>query len=157
MCYNYFCCGGVAQLVRAFGSHPRGRGFEPLRLHQTVKIRTPLGSDFVLSAPPTSKPRANVCIQAFARGFCCDSVGLARLQHPAKASSFCQMRKSKCKSNIHAKGYSRISCFPAWLIPSPPALMLCRSQRFRPDKIASGRFTVRSFSGSILKSSRKIR
>lgn len=25
--------GGVAQLVRAFGSHPRGRGFESLRLH----------------------------------------------------------------------------------------------------------------------------
>ena len=26
--------GGVAQLVRAFGSHPRGPGFEPPRLHQ---------------------------------------------------------------------------------------------------------------------------
>ena len=26
--------GGVAQLVRAFGSHPRGHGFEPPRLHQ---------------------------------------------------------------------------------------------------------------------------
>ena len=26
--------GGVAQLVRAFGSHPRGQGFEPPRLHQ---------------------------------------------------------------------------------------------------------------------------
>ena len=25
--------GGVAQLVRAFGSHPRGHGFEPPRLH----------------------------------------------------------------------------------------------------------------------------
>ena len=25
---------GVAQLVRAFGSHPRGHGFEPPRLHQ---------------------------------------------------------------------------------------------------------------------------
>ena len=33
VCYNNFRCGGVAQLVRAFGSHPRGRGFEPLRLH----------------------------------------------------------------------------------------------------------------------------
>ena len=25
--------GGVAQLVRAFGSHPRGHGFEPPRPH----------------------------------------------------------------------------------------------------------------------------
>ena len=31
--YTTFC-GGVAQLVRAFGSHPRGLGFESLRLHQ---------------------------------------------------------------------------------------------------------------------------
>ena len=29
-------CGGVAQLVRAFGSHPRGHGFEPPRLHQKI-------------------------------------------------------------------------------------------------------------------------
>ena len=29
--------GGVAQLVRAFGSHPRGHGFEPPRLHQKEK------------------------------------------------------------------------------------------------------------------------
>ena len=27
--------GGVAQLVRAFGSHPKGRGFEPPRLHHS--------------------------------------------------------------------------------------------------------------------------
>ena len=27
--------GGIAQLVRAFGSHPRGRGFESLCLHYT--------------------------------------------------------------------------------------------------------------------------
>ena len=28
MCSNY---GGVAQLARAFGSYPKGRGFDPLR------------------------------------------------------------------------------------------------------------------------------
>ena len=41
VCYNNFRCGGVAQLVRAFGSHPRGRGFEPLRLHHLKNRITP--------------------------------------------------------------------------------------------------------------------
>lgn len=30
--------GGIAQLVRARASHARGRGFEPLCLHQTTSI-----------------------------------------------------------------------------------------------------------------------
>ena len=33
--YNKPRCGGLAQLVRAFGSHPRGHGFESLSLHHT--------------------------------------------------------------------------------------------------------------------------
>jgi hypothetical protein len=28
--YTRACCGGVAQLARAFGSYPKGRGFKPL-------------------------------------------------------------------------------------------------------------------------------
>ena len=31
--------GGVAQLVRVFGSHPKGRGFESLRLHHFCTVR----------------------------------------------------------------------------------------------------------------------
>ena len=31
--------GGVAQPVRAFGSHPRGHGFEPPHLHQKSRMR----------------------------------------------------------------------------------------------------------------------
>ena len=31
--------GGVAQLVRVFGSHPKGRGFESLRLHHCCTVR----------------------------------------------------------------------------------------------------------------------
>ena len=31
---NYALCGGVAQLARAFGSYPKGRGFDPLRRYQ---------------------------------------------------------------------------------------------------------------------------
>ncbi len=31
--------GDIAQLVRAFGSHPRGRGFEPRCLYQIEKYR----------------------------------------------------------------------------------------------------------------------
>ena len=34
LCYNLSYNGGIAQLVRAFGSHPRGRRFEPYCLHQ---------------------------------------------------------------------------------------------------------------------------
>ena len=34
VCYNVSRNGGIAQLVRAFGSHPRGRRFEPYCLHQ---------------------------------------------------------------------------------------------------------------------------
>ncbi len=35
--YNIPCPGGIAQLVRAFGSHPRGHRFEPYCLHQNEK------------------------------------------------------------------------------------------------------------------------
>ena len=34
VCYNVSRNGGIAQLVRAFGSHPRGHRFEPYCLHQ---------------------------------------------------------------------------------------------------------------------------
>ncbi len=37
MVYNIPCFGGIAQLVRAFGSHPRGHRFEPYCLHQNEK------------------------------------------------------------------------------------------------------------------------
>ena len=36
LCYNLFCYGGLAQLVRAFASHARGLGFESLILHQKI-------------------------------------------------------------------------------------------------------------------------
>lgn len=36
--------GGIAQLVRAFGSHPKGRGFEPPCVHQ---LKTPVLRDLV--------------------------------------------------------------------------------------------------------------
>ena len=32
--YNIFVYGDVAQLARAFGSYPKGRGFDPLRRYQ---------------------------------------------------------------------------------------------------------------------------
>ena len=38
--------GGVAQLVRAFGSHPRGHGFEPPRLQKKVPPGTFFGDDY---------------------------------------------------------------------------------------------------------------
>jgi hypothetical protein len=36
-----FECGGVAQLARAFGSYPKGRGFDSLRRYIDPSIRNP--------------------------------------------------------------------------------------------------------------------
>ena len=61
--------GGVAQLVRAFGSHPRGHGFEPPRLHHKKEsfVYQTKDSFFELSVPcgTISKPsvrEAMLCI-----------------------------------------------------------------------------------------------
>ena len=62
VCYNNFRCGGVAQLVRAFGSHPRGRGVEPLRLHHQMDIKkmsaqkTPILSGFFATQTAIFQP-----------------------------------------------------------------------------------------------------
>ena len=42
MGYNYICFWARSSAGRAFGSHPRGRGFESLRVHQMDIGRTPI-------------------------------------------------------------------------------------------------------------------
>ena len=45
-CYNFFALiGRVAQLVRAFGSHPRGRWFESNRAHFLQTFGEAAGND----------------------------------------------------------------------------------------------------------------
>ena len=49
-CYNFSpLLGRVAQLVRAFGSHPRGRWFESNRAHNRTTEKDPGGSFFYIT------------------------------------------------------------------------------------------------------------
>lgn len=59
--------GGVAQLVRVFGSHPKGRGFESLRLHHFCTVRFD-GLFFSASFWFTPAPTAQECFCRAGRG-----------------------------------------------------------------------------------------
>ena len=145
VCYNNFRCGGVAQLVRAFGSHPRGRGFEPLRLHH-IKSRITLS--FVRCL------RFSFCL-VYAR------------QYPYGV--IYKICKSKCKPNINCyRGSSVLSTdinadrlclfmgfeevpgvglYPILHIPLQPALRYIMLQSDDCLKAMSGKYCRHLFSG----------
>ena len=104
MVYNIFCFGGIAQLVRAFGSHPRGHRFEPYCLHQSQK---PLfGVVFVIHRRFMGSNLAN-CLQ-----FAAFAVEVLR--------GFAEVRrKREVQSPITKRGYRRYSLSFFGAVSSP--------------------------------------